>query len=219
VPAAVDEAADAPDPRGATATEPATPTAAVAATGRLLVYVDVDTPVFIDVDGEFKEFASGGRPVEVSGLSPGPHLVEVRARGYPDAEEWVTVSGEAPVEVRLHLEPTPERGEEILGLTPADRLLIVDQLGKLDYLCRLNQGNFGPDFRNILKAFQRDHRLPATGYLTAATRTLIERQAAARQQQQQAAGAGVTPPFSGRDLQVPERPSGGGMNWTDTVLP
>ncbi len=219
VPAAVDGAADAPDTRGATATDTAPPTAAVAAAGRLRVYVDLDSSAFIHVDGEIKGLASGGRPVEVSDLSLGPHLIEVRARGYPNAEEWVQVTGDTPVEVRMSLEPTPERAEEILRLNQTERQLIVDQLGELGYLCRLNQGKFGADFRRILKAFQRDHRLPATGYLTAATRTLIERQAAARRQQQQAAGAGVTPPFSGRDLQVPERQSGGGMNWTDTVLP
>jgi len=219
VPAAVDEAADEPDTRGATATDPATPTAAVAATGRLRVYVDLDSSAFIHVDGEIKGLTSGGRPVEVSDLSLGPHLIEVRARGYPSAEEWVQVTGDAPVEVRMSLEPTPERAEEILRLNQTERQLIVEQLGELGYLCRLNQGKFEADFRRILKAFQRDHQLPATGYLTAATRTLIERQAAARRQQQQAAGAGVTPPFSGRDLQVPERRSGGGMNWTDTVLP
>jgi hypothetical protein len=220
VPAAVDGAADAPDTRGATATDPATPTAAVAATGRLRVYVDLDSSAFIHVDGEIKGLASGGRPVEVSGLSLGPHLIEVRARGYPSAEEWVQVTGDAPVEVRMSLEPTPERAEELLGLSTADRQLIVDQLGELGYLCRLTQGKFGRDFRRVLGAFQRRQDLEVTGYLTAATRALIERQVAARKQRPQAAGAGVTPPpASGRYLQIPERPSGGGMNWTDTVLP
>ncbi|WP_295613122.1 SUMF1/EgtB/PvdO family nonheme iron enzyme [uncultured Lamprocystis sp.] len=220
VPAAVDGAADEPDTRDATAREPATPTAAVAAAGRLRVSVDLDSSAFIHVDGEIKGLASGGRPVEVSGLSPGPHLVAVRARGYPDAEEWVTVSGAAPVEVSLHLEPTPERAEESLGLKQADRQSIVDQLGELGYLGRLNQGKFEADFRRILKAFQRDHQLPATGYLTTATLALIERQVAARKQRQQTAGAGVTPPpSSGRYLQVPERQTDGGMNWTDTVPP
>jgi hypothetical protein len=220
VPAAVDGTVDGPDTRGETATDAASPTAAVAAAGRLRVYVDLDTSAFIHVDGEIKGLASGGRPVEVSGLSSGPHLVEVRARGYPDAEEWVTVSGEEPVEVRLHLEPTPERDEELLRLNLADRQLIVEQLGELGYLCRLTQGKFGRDFRRVLKAFQGDHRLPTTGYLTAATLALIERQVAARKQREQKAGAGVTPPpASGRYLQIPERQSDGGMNWTDTVLP
>ncbi len=220
VSAAVDGAADASDTPGATATDPATPTAAVAATGRLRVYVDLESSAFIHVDGEIKGLTSGGRPVEVSGLSLGPHLIEVRARGYPNAEEWVQVTGDAPVEVRMSLEPTPERAEELLRLNAADRQLIVEQLGELGYLCRLNQGKFEADFRRILKAFQRDHQLPATGYLTAVTRALIERQVAARKQRQQTVGAGVTPPpASGRYRQVPERQSGGGMNWTDTVLP
>ena len=210
-------------PEGAdeTATDPvptAEPESASVLDGRLRIQVDTSALVF--VDGEIKGAAGMDRPMEVSGLSRGPHRVEVRAAGYPDAEEWVEVTGETPVELSLHLEPTPERAEELLGLSPADRQLIVDQLGELGYLCRLTQGKFGRDFRRVLGAFQRRQDLEVTGYLTAATRTLIERQVAARKQQRQAAGAGVTPPpASGRYLQFPERETDGGMNWTDPLPP
>ena len=199
------------------------PAAPPAQDGHLQIRVDAKSIVL--VDGEVRGAAIVGGYLEVSGLARGTRLVEARAAGYADAETRVQIDGADPVEVRLHLEPTPERAESLLALTRADRYRVQKQLEELGYTCDPTQNNLSPGCRAQLEQFQQRNGLPPTGYMNAETRALLERQAVERQRQRQSADSGsgraevTPPPLQGRYIQIPEPYKGGGLFWMDPDVP
>jgi hypothetical protein len=191
--------------------------------GRLRIRVDAKSIVL--VDGEVRGAAVVGGYLEVSGLPRGSRRVEARAAGYANAVAQVEIAGADPVEVRLHLEPTPERAESLLALTQADRGRVQAQLGELGYTCDPAQRDLSRGCRAQLEQFQHRNGLAVTGYMNTETRALLERQAAERQRQRlsddrRSARETVTPPpLHGRYLQIPEPYRGGGLFWMDPDAP
>jgi len=133
----------------------------------------VDASAIVLVDGEVRGAAGVGRPLAVTGLPRGSRRIEVRAAGHETTISIVELIDATPVAVRIHLEPTPERVESQLRLTPEDRRRIRAQLGQLGYPSDASQDLFDSGFRQMLRQFQQQSGLPPTGYLTAETRTLL----------------------------------------------
>jgi hypothetical protein len=190
--------------------------------GRLQIRVDAKSIVL--VDGEVRGAAIVGGYLEVSGLPRGMRHVEARAAGYAKAETRVEIAGSEPVEVKLHLEPTPERAESLLALTQADRRRVQEQLGELGYTCDPAQQNLSRGCRAQLEQFQQRNGLAVTGYMSRETRVLLERQAEERRRHRQTKdpgqGRAVTPPpLQGRYIQIPEPYRGGGLFWMDPDAP
>lgn len=199
------------------------PAAATVRDGRLRVYVDTKSLVL--VDGEIKGAAVVGGYLEVTGLAHGTRQVEARAAGYASARTPVEIPGPAPVDVRIRMEPTPERAEALLALTAVERRRLQKQLGELGYTCDPAQDQLSQGCRAMLQQFQDRNGLQATGYMNSETRDLLARQAAERKRLQDslspgARHRGVTPPpLHGRYLEIPEPYSGGGLYWMDPDAP
>ena len=191
--------------------------------GRMKIRVDAKSIVLID--GEVRGAAVVGGYLDVGGLPRGTRRVEARAAGYASAVTQVEIDGADPVEVRLHLEPTPEGAEYQLALTRADRHKVQKQLGELGYSCDPDQRELSPGCRAQLEQFQLRNGLSATGYMNPETRTLLERQAVERKRQRQSADPGfgraevTPPPAHGRYIDIPEPYRGGGLFWMDPDAP
>jgi hypothetical protein len=189
------------------------------------LWIRVDAKSIVLVDGEVRGAAVVGGYLEVSGLPRGTRRVEARAAGYASSEIQVPIDRPEPVEVRLHLGPTPERAESLLALTQTDRHRVQKQLGELGYSCDPAQNNLSPGCRAQLEQFQHRNGLAATGYMNRETRTLLERQAAERLRQRQSADPGegradvTPPPRHGRFIDIPEPYRGGGLFWMDPDAP
>ena len=176
---------------------PATVPAAVA-DGR--VRIAVDAAAIIMVDGEVKGAASEGRPLVLSGLPRGAHRIEAQAAQHQGAATRVELTNARVVEVSLHLEPTPERAETLLALTPDQRRRIRGQLNQLGYSIDPAAERFDPGFRQALRLFQQQVRLPVTGYLNVETLSLLARRANDRHP--------VSPPPAGPASTPTARPAG-----------
>lgn len=93
-------------------------------------------------------------------------------------------------EARAELERltnTPERVEEALGLTRAQRVRIQRELSDLGYDTRGIDGIFGPGTRSAIRAWQRDNGLAETAFLTAGQIARLAEQAERRQAERERA--------------------------------
>lgn len=224
----------------ALATAPATPQPAVPPVSRSAsapapvadgrVRIAVDTSAIIMVDGEVKGAAGEGRPLVLAGLPRGKHHIEAQAANHQGAEMQVDLASARVAEVSLHLEPTPERSETLLALKPDQRQRIRAKLNQLGFSIDPADNRFDQGFRQALRLFQHQARLPVTGYLNAATLTLLERRAAVARPLPApptsppsptagpAARASATPVRpGGRYLQFPD--SEPAERWMDPILP
>jgi hypothetical protein len=199
-----------------------TPASAPVADGR--VRIEVDTSAIIMIDGEVKGAAGEGRPLVLAGLPRGNHRIEAQAAHHQGADVQVELAGTRVAEVSLHLEPTPERAETLLALKPDQRQRIRAKLNQLGFSIDPADNRFDQGFRQALRLFQHQALLPVTGYLNAATLTLLERRATAARPLPPPPTAGpparanVTPVRpGGRYLQFPD--SEPAERWMDPILP
>ena len=195
------------------------------------VRIAVDAAAIILVDGEVKGAAGEGRPLVLTGLPHGSHRIEAQAAHHQGAETRVELTNARVAEVTLHLEPTPERAEALLALKPDQRQRVRGQLNQLGFFIDPADDRFDQGFRQVLRLFQHQARLPATGYLNVETLALLARRATAtRPVSPPSAGAPPSPsprPVAPVDA-TPSRPGGRYLQfpegepeerWMDPILP
>ncbi len=187
------------------------------------ILIEVDVSAIILVDGEVKGAAVAGQPLKLPGLPRGSRRLEARASGDRNAIRTVELTGAEPVSIRIQLGLTPEQAETLLGLKPEERRQIRGQLAQLGYPSGPGRDRFDQGFRLALSQFQGQARLPATGYLNAETRALIERRTAGLKRSGQApaqspsrADTSTTLPGGGY-LHFPE--PAGAERWMDPDVP
>lgn len=97
------------------------------------VVITSDPPgASVFLDGQFRGTTETGRPLELTGISPGTHTVYLSIRNYEDNTSTIEVkSGEiTPISIRLNPSPMPQDcGKLILNTEPSGADIYVD--GKL----------------------------------------------------------------------------------------
>ncbi|PWR75195.1 PEGA domain-containing protein [Methanospirillum stamsii] len=97
------------------------------------VVITSDPPgASVFLDGQFKGTTETGRPLELTGISPGNHTVYLSIRNYEDNTSTIEVkAGEiTPISIRLNPSPMPQDcGKLILNTEPSGADIYVD--GKL----------------------------------------------------------------------------------------
>ncbi|MDD3574816.1 MAG: PEGA domain-containing protein [Methanospirillum sp.] len=92
--------------------------------------INTDPPgASVFLDGQFRGITETGRPLELTSISPGPHLVYISIRNFEDYSLTVDVkAGEVtPVSVRLNPSPMPQGcGKLILNSEPAGAEIYFD---------------------------------------------------------------------------------------------
>ena len=96
-------------------------------------------------------------PAQLSAVAAGSQPCRRRRRAAPQ-----------PARPEPPQPPAGEAEEAALKLTPADRQRIQIALTALGFDTRGTDGTFGPRSREMITAWQRANKHPATGYLTAA---------------------------------------------------
>ena len=168
--------------------------------------IEVDAYALVLIDGELKGSFDAGVPLQVPGLAGGRHLLEASPleSGYAPAALTVELKPDEPLVVALHLEPTPERAELRLNLQSDERRQVRQQLRTLGHPCDPASDRFDRGFRVVLREFQRQSKLPATGYLTPETRALLERRVV--EQKRSEPPPGTVPRPGGEYIKIPDRP-------------
>jgi serine/threonine protein kinase len=112
-------------------------------------------------------------------LAFAPAFVSVSAPG-PSPTAPADQSSAVPPPSQEAARPSPtspaETAEAVLKLTMADRQRIQVKLTSLGFDTRGSDGTFGPRSREMIAAWQRARKHPATGYLTAAENQALLRE-------------------------------------------